>query len=428
MKTKVRPSAKLNNVLTEILEGRSQTEDLLSELLRIGAQRILQDALETEVDDYLDRGWYERVYEGSPRGYRNGYTPLNFRTTEGKLAVQRPRLRNTDEPFESALLKRVERLEERLVKMAGEMYARGLSTRDIEDTLSDPEGKAILSRSATSRLTDTLYDEYEQWKKADLSGYDVVYLFVDAVYESVKAYTNNQSILCAWGICSNGTKVMLGLEAVQSESAQCWSTFFEDLKDRGMDHPLLVISDGGKGLIKAIAESFPHADRGRCIAHKMRNLMNKLPKDRQISAPIKARIKEIYYASTTENAEGLANKFIAHYADKYPGMVKCFQDDLASCLIHLKYPVAHHRFIRTTNLIERSFVEQKRRTKVIPTHQNEKGAMKLVFATLIRAAEKWRKIPMELHEQAMLRNIREMMCEEKNVILTKNRISFKNAA
>lgn len=221
---------------------------------------------------------------------------------------------------------------------------------------------------------------------------------------------------------------MLRLEAVQAESSECWNTFFEDLKDRGMDHPLLVISDGGKGLIKAIAESFPYADRGRCIAHKMRNLMNKLPKDRQISTPIKARLKEIYYASTTENAEGLANNFMAAYADKYPGMVKCFQDDLAACLIHLKYPVAHHRFIRTTNLIERSFVEQKRRTKVIPTHQNEKGAMKLVFATLIRAAEKRRKIPMELHELAMLRNIREMMCEEKNVVLTNNKISFKNAA
>lgn len=428
MKTKVRPSDKLNKVLAEILDGPSQTENLLSELLRIGAQRILQEALETEIDDYLNRGWYERTCDGSLRGYRNGYTPLNFRTTEGKLTVQRPRLRNTDQPFESGLLKRVERLEERLVKMAGEMYARGLSTRDIEDTLSDSNGKAILSRSATSRLTDTLYDEYEQWKKADLSEYDVVYLFVDAVYESVKAYTNNQSILCAWGICSNGTKVMLGLEAVQSESSECWNTFFEDLKDRGIDHPLLVVSDGGKGLIKAIAESFPYADRGRCIAHKMRNLMNKLPKDKQISTPVKARLKEIYYASTPENAEGLANNFISTYADKYPGMIKCFQDDLSSCLVHLKYPVAHHRFIRTTNLIERSFVEQKRRTKVIPTHQNEKGAMKLVFATLIRAAKKWKNISMELHELAMLRNIREMMCQEKNVVLTKNKISFKNAA
>jgi putative transposase len=428
MRTKVKPSYQLDNDLAEILSGSFTSKDLLSELLRLGAQRILQQALEGEVDEFLERGWYERNKIKKFRGYRNGYTPIHFKTTEGKIAIQRPRVRDTDKPFESSLLARIDRLEERLVKMAGEMYARGLSTRDIEETLTDSGGKPVISRTAASRLSETLYDEYEEWQKKDLSGYDVVYLFVDAVYESVKAYTNNQSILCAWGICSDGRKVMLGLEAVQSESAACWTDFFNNLVERGLDHPLLVISDGAKGLIKAISECFPFADRGRCTAHKMRNLMNKLPRDKQITEPIKARLREVFYASTLETAQGLAKAFIKDYADQYPNMVNCFQEDLEACLIHLKYPLGHRRFIRTTNLIERAFVEQKRRTKVIPTHQNEKSAMKLVFATLIRASDKWKRVNMELHDLALLRNIRKMICNEKNVTLNNERISFKRAA
>jgi len=428
MRTKVKPSFRLDNELSQILNGSFTSKDLLSELIRLGAQSILQGALEAEVDDFLDRGWYKRSGTTGFKGYRNGYAPIHFKTAEGKIAIQRPRVRQTEKPYESPLLARIDRLEDRLLKMAGEMYARGLSTRDIEDTLCDVDGKPVLSRSATSRLSETLFDEYEKWRTKDLSGYDVVYLFLDGVYESVKAYTNNQSILCAWGVCSDGRKVMLGLEAVQSESGACWADFLNNLKDRGLDHPLLIISDGGNGVIKAICECFPYAHRGRCIAHKMRNLMNKLPRDKQITDPIKARIKEVFYASTIESAQGLAKAFIKDYADKYPNMVNCFQDDLEACLVHLKYPLGHRRFIRTTNLIERAFVEQKRRTKVIPTHQNEKSAMKLVFATLIRASDKWKRVNMELHDLALLRNIREMMCNEKNVTLTNERISFKKAA
>src|SRR5699024_4068734 len=128
--------------------------------------------------------------------------------------------------------------------------------------------------------------EYERWSGRDLSKEEVVYAFFDGVYESVRRYTNGQTILCGWGICSDGRKVLLGLEAVASESADCWNSFCEDLKQRGLGQPLLVVSDGGGGLKKAIGQSFPFADRGRCIAHKMRNLMNKLPKDKKISAPI----------------------------------------------------------------------------------------------------------------------------------------------
>lgn len=297
MNTKIKPSEQLSKTINELIRGEQTSDEFLSELMRLGAQRILQEATEAEVDEFLGRGWYQRSEQETPhRGYRNGYTPVTCRTSEGKITINRPRVRETIEPFQSRILERLDRLETRLVKLATEMYVRGLSTGDIEQTLVDSDGSALLSRSVTSRLTDQLYQEYERWNGRDLSEYDVVYAFFDGVYESVRSYTNGQTILCGWGICSDGRKILLGLQAVASESADCWNTFFEDLKQRGLAHPLLVVSDGAGGLKKAIARSFPLADRGRCIAHKMRNLINKLPRDKTITDPIKARLKAIYYA------------------------------------------------------------------------------------------------------------------------------------
>jgi len=429
MNNKVKPSEVLSKTIQQLLNGEQPSEGILSDLLRLGAQRILQEATEAEVDEFLGRGWYQRAEDPREhRGYRNGYTPVTYKTTEGPIQVQRPRIRDNDEPFESRILGRIDRLEERLVKLATEMFVRGLSTRDIEQTLVDRDGKAVLSRSVTSRLTEELYAEYERWCNQDLSGYDVVYLFVDGVYESVRRYTGGQTILCAWGICSDGRKVLLGLAAVASESAECWEEFMEDLKARGLAHPLLVVSDGAKGLTKAIARCFPYADRGRCIAHKMKNLMNKLPGDKTITDPIKARLQAVYYAPDLETAQGLAKAFITDYGKSYPSMVKCFNEDLQACLVHLKYPYGHRRCIRTTNLIERSFVEQKRRTKIIPSHVNEKGAMKLVYGTLIRAAQRWQRVTLDESDLVLLQILRKSMCENKPVTLIDDRISFKLAA
>lgn len=429
MTSKVKPSQVVSKTIENLLNGNQPTDELLSDLLRLGAQRILQETTEAEVDEFLGRGWYERSDEAHPsRGYRNGYTPVNFKTTQGPIQVKRPRIRDNDEPFESQVLARIDCLEERLLRLATEMYVRGLSTRDIEQTLVDSEGKAVLSRSVTSRLTEELYKEYEQWCTQDLSCYDVVYLFVDGVYESVRRYTNGQTILCAWGICSDGRKVLLGIQAVASESAECWTGFFQDLKERGLAHPLLVISDGGNGLIQAIARCFPYADRGRCITHKMRNLMNKLPMDKAITDPIKARLRAIFYAPDLETARGLSKAFISDYGQDYPSMIKCFNDDLEACLVHLKYPHGHRRSIRTTNLIERSFVEQKRRTKIIPNHVSEKGAMKLVYGTLIRAAKRWQRVSMDQADLVLLKTLRKAMCSGQPVTINDDRISFKQAA
>ncbi len=156
---------------------------------------------------------------------------------------------------------------------------RGLSVRDIEQTFVTDDGHPVLSRSAMSRLATRLYDEYVAFSQRDLSDLDVVYVFVDGVYEAVRRYTNGQALLCAWAICADGAKQLLHVAPVQSESANAWESFFEDMQRRGLRQPLLVISDGSPALIKAITRFFPKADRQRCIAHKLRNIASKLPRE-----------------------------------------------------------------------------------------------------------------------------------------------------
>jgi len=397
--------------------------DLVGSLMRHGMARILQESLEEEVTDFLGRGRYERSEEPVRRGYRNGYTDKTVRTTEGRLRLRRPRVRDTEEPFTSAVLGRLEALEERLHQMAVEMYVRGLSTRDIEETLTDEHGQALLSRSAVRRLTERLYEEYEAFAERDLAGEDVVYLFVDGVYEAVRSYTRNQAILCAWGILSDGTKELLHLSAAGSESIGSWRAFFEEMTTRGLRQPLLLIHDGSAALKVAIRESFPESERQRCLVHKLRNIGAKLPAEKR--AEVLARVKSVYHASDRDTADLLAGRLVEDYTERYPSAVRCFVDDLGSCLTHLRYPLAHRRYIRSTNLLERAFLEEKRRTKVMPAHMHERGAMKLVYGVLIRASKNWNRVKMTSFELAQLRRIRELMAPQATDTET---ISFKRAA
>lgn len=307
----------------------------------------------------------------------------------------------------SRILEGIAHIADKIKAMALEMYVRGLSTRDIEATLTEADGTPMFSRSMISILAKRLYDEYLKFSQRDLSKFDVVYLFVDGVYESVRRYTNNQALLCAWAILSDGRKEFLHLSAVESESAEAWEMFFKDMKNRGLRQPLLVISDGAAGMIAAIEKHFPKADRQRCIAHKLRNIAVKLPRD--VQEVVLAEIKSVYYASDHEAAKLLASHVIEKYGERYSSATKCFSDDLDACLVHLKYPLGHRNYIRTTNLMERSFEEEKRRTKVFPQHQHERGALGLVFGVLIRASQRWQRVSMSDLQLVQLKHIRSLM-------------------
>jgi len=426
---KLSPSERISNEIKELLSKGLQPaaetntpDDLISILLQKGLQKFIQETTEQEVKDYLGRDYYERIKEpDEQRIYRNGYENKNVRTTQGKLKIELPQLRNTNKPYRSNFISQIGNISPELENMIREMWVRGLSTRDIEETLKDSEGKLLISRSGVSEITKSLEEEYNRFNERDLSEFDVIYLFADGVYESLRLETGiKEAILCCWGILSNGNKVMLNLSLGNKESYECWRDFFRDMIKRGLRYPMLIISDGAPGLIKAITECFPESDRQRCIAHKMRNISNKLTEEGRMN--VMPGIREVFYQSDKEISMLLASKIVEDFAEEYPSAIKCFQDDLEHCLTFMKYPKGHHSFIRTTNLLERAFEEQRRRTKVIPRFFDESSCITLVFATLIRVSEKWKKIKMTRFDLTLLKNLRALFGwkEDKEGFISKN--------
>jgi len=285
------------------------------------------------------------------------------------------------------------------------MYARGLSTRDIEDALVEATVDRMLSRSSVSKVTEVLYEEFEAFQGRDLSGFRVEYLFLDAIYERLRMeYGVNEAILCAWGITREGEKVLLHLALGNRESYEDWLEFLRDMVVRGLGVPITVTSDGAPGLRKAIGAVFPHSLRLRCWVHRMRNFSAKVPGE--LWPEIKAELVGIREAAGFEQGEVLAFAVIERYRGRFPSWVKAFEEDMEALLSHLRLPFTHRTYVRTTNLIERSFEEERRRAKVIAGFLTERSAPKLVFSVLIRASKRWRRVSFRPTELAYLDRLR----------------------
>jgi transposase-like protein len=396
-------SGRLAQLMEQIRSG-SPANDWMKQ----AAELIVEKMLNAEVDERLGRAPYQRL-EDQQKGYRNGFKSRGLKTAEGKLEINLPQVRGTDEPYRSAIWQALGRNSPALQKLACEMYARGLSTRDIEELLGelgDPlkqegESGTLLSRSAVSRVTEALWEEYEAFTKRDLGGFDVVYLFCDAVYESLRQQAGcRQAILVTWGICSDGSKVLLHMSMGNKESADSWLEHFRSLVSRNLPTPITVTSDGAPGLIKAIEAMWPEAERIRCWFHKMKNVLEKVPEDQHES--IKRLLQDVRDAPDHATGVKRVEQLIENHQKQLPSAMACLKDDLAATLAHLKLPSLHQKMIRTTNLCERSFVEERRRTKVIPRFFDEKGCLKLVFATLWRASQRWKGVRFTAMERQQL--------------------------
>ena len=384
---------------------------------------FVEGLLGAEVGEALGREKGQRRAAEGQAGYRNGYKPRELRTGEGAIEVDVPQVRGyavggEEQPYRSAIWAGLGRRSASLEKLAVEMYARGLSTRDIEDLLkelSDDGQTTLLSRSSVSRVTEALTEQYDAFTKRDLSGFDVVYLFADAVYESLKQQANcKQAVLVTWGILRDGSKVLLHMGLGNKESLDCWLEHFRSLVSRGLPTPLTVTSDGAPGLIKAVEAMWPEAERIRCWFHKMANVLDKVPDATR--EEVKRLLLDVRDAPDHETGERRARDFIERYRAELPSAVACFADDLDASLAHLKLPALHHKSIRTTNLVERGFEEERRRSKVIPRFRTERECLKLVFATLWRASERWLKVKFtEIERKQLEAYIRVRQAMGKNV-------------
>lgn len=402
---RIPPSERLS-LLAEELRREGDLTGLTDQLARLGIQKIIQELMEAETTEKIGRERYERREE-APRGYRNGYKTRKIRTAEGVVDVDVPQARDTEEPFRLDVWEALRRRTDVLDRLAVEMYARGLSTRDIEDALKEATGDdMVLSRSSVSRVTETLWEDFEAFAQRDLSGLDVVYLFLDAVYEPLRVQAGfKEGILASWGILSDGSKVLIHLSLGSKESYESWLDHLRDLVRRGLGVPLTVTTDGAPGLIKAVEAIWPEAERIRCWVHKMRNVLDKVPDE--VKALLKPYIEAVRDAPDYESGRRLAGEVVARFGRDYPSAMRSFEDDLEASLAHLKLPAVHRKHIRTTNLIERSFGEERRRTKVIPRFRSEKECLKLVFATLWRASERWRRVRFSEHERRQIERYRQ---------------------
>jgi putative transposase len=201
--------------------------------------------------------------------------------------------------------------------------------------------------------------------------------------------------------------------AGSKEDAETVSAFFQDMRRRGLGDPLLVISDGAAGIIKALETCFPRSARQRCLAHRMRNLAVKVPED--LWPDFKARVQAAYQAPSRAIARDLAEGVVKDFEGDLPSAVACFLDDLEACIAHLRMPITHRRAIRTTNLLERLFVEERRRLKIIPNAFGEKPVLKLMFGAMIRAAERWRAIKVTDFERRQMAAVRKDLDQQYEV-------------
>jgi putative transposase len=390
--------------LKALIEGRSEIEDGRSALVRLAARLIIEEALEGEARDAVGREYYARgAVPGA--GYRNGYRTGRVKSAEGAIEYSTPQIADRREPFRSRIREVVRGRTEELEALAGEMYAGGLSTRDIEAVFADKNGASLLSRTAVSEVTERLWAEYEAFVSRDLSEYEITYLFVDGIAERLHLGQLRQAVLAAWGILADGKKALLHLAPGTKEDTASCKEFFRDMRRRGLPDPLLAASDGAPGMIRAIEECLPRSVRQRCLAHKMRNLQSKIPED--VWPAFKARSAACYQAASPALARLLRDDIAATYAGDLPSAVACLDDDFEACIAHLRFPLGHRRAIRTTNLLERLFGEQRRRTKVIPHAFGERAVLKLMYAALIRAAERRRGIRITEFERRQLKAIRE---------------------
>ena len=405
---RIAPSETIGQDIAKLLTGglRTTDSDPLGDLMRLAARLVLQEALEAEQTDFLGRGRYQRGSQEEKQGSRNGYEPGSLRTAEGRLEVSLPQVRGATQPFRSSLLRFLGEHTDVLNRLVTEMYARGLSTRDVEDAFTDATGECLISRSAVSEVTDSLWREYEAFSERDLADFDVAYLFVDAVYESLRRQADcKEAVLVCWGLCEDGRKVLLHLGLGNKESYECWRDFFQSMKKRNLKTPITITTDGAPGLLRAVTEAFPTSLRLRCWFHKMMNVLGKIP-DKE-HALIRAHLQAIRDSATLESGQQAAAGFIKEFATRFPSAIKSFSDDLEASLGHLRLPEEHRKSCRTTNMIERSFVEERRRTKIIPGFLTEKSCLKLVFGTLIRAARRWKGVRVTELQKAQMDRLRQ---------------------
>jgi transposase-like protein len=389
---------KKDNVI-EFKKPEQYTQDLLTEIARNGAKKMLAAAIEAEARSFIEAHECHRTSEGLQRFVRNGYLPeREIQTGIGEIAVTAPRIRDR-QPQEDGIkyrsmiippyLRRSKRIEEFLPLL----YLKGISTGDFKEVLSALLGEEAhkASPGVISRLKSIWEDEYNAWHKRDLSLKQYVYWWVDGIYLQARMEDAKDCVLVIMGVTEQGKKELIAIEDGFRESKASWAALIANIKGRGLKiGPKVAVGDGALGFWAALAEAYPETRHQRCWCHKMINVLDKLPKSLQARA--KKELQDIWMAPTREEAYKAFDYFINTYKAKYPKASECLYKDKEELMTFYDFPAEHWKHLRTTNPIESTFATVRHRTKRARGCFSRTTILTMVFKLCQSAQDKWNRI------------------------------------
>jgi putative transposase len=377
----------------------SSAKDVMTEILRQGAQRMLTQAIQEEVDEWIGERAELRDAAGRHQVVRNGYLPGRTITTGiGPVDVRQPRVRDRRPPdeaekFTSKILPPYLRKTKSIEELIPWLYLKGVSTGDFSEALAALLGEDAkgLSASTITRLKNVWEEEYHQWNPRSLADREYVYLWADGVHFNVRLEEDRQCILVLMGATKDGKKELIAIADGYRESEQSWKALLLDVKSRGLKvDPKLATGDGALGFWKALKKVFPKTREQRCWVHKTANVLDKMPKRLQPEA--KQKLHEIWMADTRENAHRAFDLFLATYEAKYPKACECLAKDRDVLLTFYDFPAEHWIHLRTTNPIESTFATVRLRTKRTKGSGTRTACLTMVFKLMQSAEKRWRTL------------------------------------
>lgn len=375
--------------------------DLMKSLMK----EALQEVLEAEMTELLGAGPHER--EEGRRGYRAGHYERGLVTRIGKLELRVPRDRNGQ--FQTALFERYQRSEKAFVAALAEMYVQGVSTRKVKIITEELCGHGF-SASSISAINKSLDEALTAFAERRLDE-PYPYLILDARYEKVRegGVIRSQAVLIAIGIHEGGRREVLAVDVASRESQSSWKDFRVRLKDRGLHGVEFVVSDDHAGLKKAITEVLTEAAWQRCYVHFLRNALDYLP--RKADDDCLQELRWLYDRRDLSEAQRDLAAWLAKWSTKYPKLTNWVEDHIGETLTFYRLPRAHHKHLKSTNMLERLNEEIKRRTRVVRIFPHTESCLRLVRALCVETHEMWlednRYLNMELLKEQRRERLRQ---------------------
>jgi len=373
----------------------------LDEVVRTGAERLLEKAVEMEVESFLERYQYLMDEEGRRLVVRNGrHRERTIATGAGPLKVRLPRVRDRvleahDEPrFKSNLIPPYLRRTRNLEEFIPFLYLKGVSTKDFTEVLEKLLGREVPGFSAQQicRMKEFWREEYEDWAKRDLAIERYVHWWVDGIHFNVRLEEDARPcILVVIASREDGTKELLSVQDGFRESKESWRSLIRDLKRRGLKtSPRLVTGDGALGFWSALEEEFPETQKQICWVHKTANVLDKLPRNLQPKA--KTMLRDIYMAPSRKEADRAFAYFVEEFSAKYPKAVKSLMDHRENLLSFYGFPAEQWSSIRSTNVIESTFATVRHRTRQTKGCGTRLATLTMVFKLAQCAQKRWQKM------------------------------------